>query len=250
MKKFLKLEYFYSKSAHIAAWFALGAGLFMAYGILTGLFIAPIDYQQREAVRMMYVHVPCALLSMSVYTIIGCMSFIFLIWKIKLADIIAKVSAPFGAAITLLALISGALWGKPMWGTWWVWDARLTSELILLFLYLGYLGLRNALRDQTAAAKSAAILALVGLVDVPIIHYSVNWWNTLHQAASISKFSKPSIDPAMLFPLFSVLIALYMLYIVLVCLGARSEILWRERHTSWVKNMFAYDINLKEQQEC
>ncbi len=234
----LKSEYFYNKAANIAACFALGSAVFLSYGLLAGLFLAPIDYKQQEAVRIMYVHVPCALLSLAVYTIISVASLVYLIWKIKLADIIARVSAPFGAAVTAVALLSGSLWGKPMWGTWWVWDARLTSELILLFLYFGYIGLRSAVRDQHVAAKVCAILAVVGVIDIPIIHFSVEWWHTLHQGASITRFAKPAIAAAMLYPLLSVVIGLYMLYIALVCIEARTEILWRERNNKWVKNLF------------
>lgn len=237
MKHWLKLEYFYLRANSLALSLGLMAALFLSYGVVAGLFIAPIDYQQKEAVRIMYVHVPCAILSLSIYTIIGLMSIVYLVWKIKLADIIAQVSAPFGAIVTLLALISGALWGKPMWGTWWVWDARLTSELILFFLYCGYLGLRKAIIDQRIAATVCAILAAVGLLDIPIIHFSVNWWNTLHQAASITKFAKPSIAAAMLYPLLSVIVAMYLFYLSLLCLNARTEIIWRERQTKWVKKL-------------
>jgi heme exporter protein C len=157
---------------------------------------------------------------------------------------IAKVSAPIGASITTLTLLTGALWGKPMWGAWWVWDARLTSELILLFLYCGYIGLRSAIRDPVVAATSAAILALVGLIDIPIIHYSVEWWHTLHQGASISKFAKPSIAAPLLYPLLSMIVGCYIFYVLIVCINARSEILWRERHTSWVKSLFARQVAL------
>lgn len=235
MKNLLKLEYFYKHAAQIASCFAVGAAVFMSYGLLAGLFVAPIDYQQKEAARIMYVHVPAAILSLSIYTIIGIASILYLIWKIKIADIIAQASAPFGAAITGLALVTGALWGKPMWGTWWVWDARLTSELILLFLYFGYIGLRKAYVDQRIAANVSSILAMVGLIDIPIIHFSVDWWNTLHQGASITRFAKPAIDNAMLFPLLSTLVAMFFLYAAIVCIKARGEILWRERNSNWVK---------------
>ncbi len=237
MKNWLKLEFFYLRSGSLATIFATLATIFLSYGLINGLFIAPIDYQQKEAVRIMYVHVPCALLSLSIYTIIGIMSIVYLIWKIKLADIIAQVSAPFGAMVTALALISGALWGKPMWGTWWVWDARLTSELILFFLYCGYMGLRQAIVEQRIAATLCAILAIIGLLDIPIIHFSVNWWNTLHQAASITKLAKPSIAVGMLYPLLSMIMALYLAYLSLLCLNARTEIIWRERQTKWVRNL-------------
>lgn len=237
MKQLLKPEFFYQRAANIAACLFFGSMVFLCYGVLAGLFVAPIDYQQKEAVRIMYIHVPCAILSLTVYTIIGISSLLYLIWKIKILDIIANVSASFGAAVTAIALCSGALWGKPMWGTWWVWDARLTSELILLFLYFGYMGLRSAIRDPQRAANVSAILAVVGLIDVPIIHFSVNWWHTLHQGASLTRFAKPAIDMAMLYPLLSVLIGLYMLYFAIVAIKARTEILWRERNTKWVQQL-------------
>lgn len=235
--KWFKFEYFYKRSATLAACFALGSAVFLSYGLLAGLFVAPIDYQQKEAVRIMYIHVPSAILSLAVYTVIGITSLIYLIWKIKLADVIAQVSASFGAALTLLALITGALWGKPTWGTWWVWDARLTSELILLFLYFGYIGLRSAIVEPRIAASVSAILALIGLIDIPIIHFSVDWWNTLHQGASLTRLAKPAIDNAMLYPLLSIVLAMFMLYAAVVLLKARGEILWRERNTKWVKSM-------------
>jgi heme exporter protein C len=237
MKKLVTPAFFYQQAQRAVPLVALGMLLFFCYGLYAGLFLAPIDYQQKQAVKLIYIHVPSALLSLTIYTIIGVSSTVYLIWKIKIADVIAKVSAPIGASVTVLALISGSLWGKPMWGTWWVWDARLTSELILLFLYLGYIGLRSAIRDQTVAATACGILAVVGLIDIPIIHFSVEWWNTLHQGASLSKFSKPSIAPAMLYPLLSMLLAFYLFYVLLVCIKASNEILWRERNAEWVKNI-------------
>lgn len=235
MKNFMKLEFFYIQAGNFAVYFLLGSMVFLSYGLLAGLFVAPIDFQQKDAVRIMYVHVPCAILSITIYTIIGIMSAVYLVFKIKIADIIAQVSAPFGAAITMITLITGALWGKPMWGTWWVWDARLTSELILLFLYFGYIGLRDAISEQRVASMFSAILAVIGLIDIPIIHFSVEWWNTLHQGASISKFSRPDIDIAMLYPLLSVVVSLHMLYVALVCINARTEIMRRECGTKWIK---------------
>lgn len=242
MKEFLNPKYFYMHTKWLAIAFGIAAAVFFAYGIFTGLFIAPIDYQQKEAVRIMYVHVPCAILSLSIYTIIGFLSIIYLIWKIKLADIVAQVSAAFGAAVTALALITGAFWGKPMWGTWWVWDARLTSELILLFLYFGYMGLRSAILEPRVAANVSAILAVVGLIDIPIIHFSVEWWQTLHQGASITRLAKPAIAFEMLLPLCSMIAAMYLLYGALVCVHSRSEILWRERNTKWVRNLLLQGV--------
>ncbi len=237
MKHLLSLSSFYRFSGSLIPVLACSALVTFTYGIISGIFFAPIDYQQQYAVKIMYVHVPCALLSLTIYTIIGMASACYLIWKIKIADIIAKVSAPFGASVTALALITGALWGKPMWGTWWVWDARLTSELILLFLYFGYMGLRNAILDPRSAASVSAILAVVGLIDIPIIHFSVEWWHTLHQGASITKLSKPAIASSMLYPLLAMIAACYMFYMLLVCIKARSEILRREQNTQWVNNI-------------
>lgn len=237
MKQFLSLEYFYKFSTQIAKYlFLIGFVLFI-YGIIMGLFIVPSDKVQSAAFRIMYVHVPCAILSLSIYTIVGILSFVYLIWHIKLCDVLAKVSAPFGAMVTFIALISGALWGKPMWGTWWVWDARLTSELILLFLYFGYIGLRNAVADRKVAATMCAIFAVIGLIDIPIIHFSVQWWNTLHQGATISKFARPSIDSTMLYPLLSMILAMFFLYAAVVCIRASTEILWRERKTKWIAQL-------------
>lgn len=243
MKHLLSLQNFYRFCTKARAYFAIAGIVLLCYGLMSGLFLAPIDQIQKDAVRIMYIHVPCAILSLSIYTIIGIMSLIYLVWKLKVADVIAEVSAPFGAGLTVLALISGSLWGKPMWGTWWIWDARLSSELILLFLYLGYMGLRSAIAEQKTRASLSAILAVIGLIDIPIIHFSVEWWHTLHQGASITKFAKPSIDIAMLYPLLSVTIALYMLYATILCMNSRAVIIWRERKTKWVKDLIMEPCN-------
>jgi len=233
-KNWVAPGYFYQQSGKLVPYIAVLAILTLVYGLINGLWFAPLDYQQKQAVKLIYLHVPCALLSLSIYTIIGVMSVIYLIWHIKIADVIAQVSAPFGATMTALALISGSFWGKPMWGTWWVWDARLTSELILLFLYFGYIGLRNAIQQQQIAAKVCAILAVVGLIDIPIVHFSVEWWHTLHQGATISKFAKPSMHPDMLYPLLSSLLGFYLVYVCIVIIKARAELIWRERKSAWV----------------
>ena len=226
---------FYTLSQRLGPWLCLLAFIGFAYGCMGGLFLAPMDYQQKDAFRIIYIHVPCALVSLSVYVMIGLLSIVYLVWRVKVADVVATVSAPYGAALTVLALITGAFWGKPMWGTWWVWDARLTSELILLFLYGGYIGLRCAVPDITIAATCGSVLAVVGLLDIPVIHYSVDWWNTLHQGATISKFAKPSMAAAMLYPLISMIIGLYCFYGAIVCFLSRGEILWREHRTQWVQ---------------
>jgi heme exporter protein C len=160
-----------------------------------------------------------------------------LIWRMKLAEVVAISSAPIGASFTFLALVTGSIWGKPMWGTWWVWDARLTSELILLFLYLGVIALHNAIDDKRTAARATAILALVGVVNIPIIHYSVEWWNTLHQGPTVTKFDKPSIDVRMLIPLLLMAVAFKLYYATVVLMRSRCEILERERNTQWVKEL-------------
>jgi len=196
----------------------LGVGLYM------GLITSPPDYQQGDTVRIMYIHVPSAYMALFVYASMAIASASLLIWKHPLADMIAKASAPIGAAFTFLCLVTGSLWGKPMWGTWWVWDARLTSVLVLFFLYLGYIALRGAFDDPTRGAKPAAILALVGAVNIPIIKFSVDWWNTLHQPASIFRMAGPTIDSRMLVPLFIMIGAFTLFYLTILILRLRGEI--------------------------
>lgn len=235
MKDWLSSPKFYRVSKQIAVYCGIIASVVLSYGLLAGLLVAPIDYQQLSAVKIIYVHVPCAILSIALYTAVGLSSIVYLIWHIKLADMVAQASASLGIWFTLLALVSGALWGKPMWGAWWVWDARLTSELILFFLYAGYLGLRAAIVDAQVAAKNCAILAIVGLVDIPIIHYSVVWWNTLHQGSTLVTFGKPKIALSMAYPLLAVLVGLGMFCVSIVLMRARGELLWRERDCAWVR---------------
>ena len=176
-------------------------------------------------------------MSLFIYVILATSGAISLIWHIKITDIIARVSAPIGASFTFLALSTGAIWGKPMWGTYWVWDARLTSELILLFLYLGYIALQSAFDDKRIAARAGAILALIGIINIPIIHYSVEWWSTLHQGPTITKLDKPSIHFTMLIPLLLMVIAFKTFYIATVLIKTRSEILKYECSSSWVKKI-------------
>ena len=204
-----------------AAWVTIlsaGAGLYL------GLFGSPADYQQGESVRIMYVHVPAAWMGMFCYTAMAVAAAVGLIWKHPLAEVAAKATAPVGACFTFLALFTGALWGKPMWGTWWVWDARLTSMLVLLFLYLGYIALINAFDDPTRGVKASSILVLVGFVNVPIIKFSVDWWNTLHQPASVMKMGGPSIDASMLWPLILMAVAYQSYYLWVMLIRIRAEI--------------------------
>ena len=176
-------------------------------GLYGGLILAPPDYQQGESYRIIFVHVPAAWMSLFIYVVMAFCGIVIIVWRMKLAEVVLISSAPIGASFTFLALVTGSLWGKPMWGTYWVWDARLTSELILLFLYLGVIGLHNAIEDKRVAARAVAILALVGVVNIPIIHYSVEWWHSLHQGASLSKFDKPSMPPSMYVPILIMALA-------------------------------------------
>ena len=185
------------------------------------------DYQQGETVRIMYVHVPAAWLSMMCYTVMALSALGTLVWRHPLADVSAKAAAPIGACFTLLALITGSLWGKPMWGTWWVWDARLTSVFVLFLMYLGLIALNRAMDDPTRAAKVGAVLILVGFVNIPIIKFSVEWWNTLHQPASVVRLDGPTIDPEFLWPLLVMAIAFTILFFTLHILAMRNEILRR-----------------------
>ena len=202
--------------------------------ILTGLYYSliqsPPDYQQSETVRMMYVHVPAAWMAMFCYVALACFSSVLLIWRHIVADILAKSTAPIGACFTFLALATGSLWGKPMWGTWWVWDARLTSVLILFLLYLGYMVLYNAFDDRSRGARAAAILSIVGVINVPIIKFSVDWWNTLHQPASVIKMDGPAIHSSMLTPLILMAVGYTSLFIWILLIRARAELNLQKVH--------------------
>ena len=232
---------FYNLANKLIPWFGWGALLLILYGLYGGLVQAPADYQQGDSFRIMYVHVPAAWMSMFIYIVIAFSSAVFLIWKITVADIIARASAPIGASFTFLALVTGSLWGKPMWGTFWIWDARLTSELLLLFIYMGYMGLGSAIDDRRVAARACALLALVCVVIIPIIHYSVTWWNTLHQGSSVSVMDKGSIDASMLTPLLVMAMAFKLYYGAVVLIRARSDLLFQERKTNWVKQELIND---------
>ncbi len=212
----------------ILPWLAGVTVLLFVVGIYFALFASPADYQQGETVRIMYVHVPSAWISMFGYAVMAAASAAALIWRHPLADITARAAAPIGAGFTLLALATGSLWGKPMWGAWWVWDARLTSVLILFFLYLGHIALSRAFDDPTRGARAAAVLALVGSVNLPIIKFSVDWWNTLHQPASVSRFAAPAMDPAMLRPLLIMALAFTGYFITLLLLRIRAELTYRK----------------------
>ncbi len=237
IQAFASPKNFYQISQKIIPWFLVPFIVLALVGLYWGLIVAPVDYQQGESYRIMFIHVPAAWMSMFVYLVLAISGGIGLIWQIKLAYVVAKVSAPIGAAFTFLALVTGAVWGKPMWGTWWVWDARLTSELILLFLYLAYMSLNNAFDNPKTASKASSVLAIVGLVNLPIIHYSVNWWNTLHQGASVSVNKVAIQDSDMLIALLLMGMAFKFLYGALMLMRARDEVLVTEQNSSWVKKV-------------
>ena len=230
--------HFYSLAPKLVPWFTVPGLLLIAYGVYAGLFLAPTDYQQGDAFRIIYVHVPSAYLSMLAYMTMAISAAIGLIWRIKLSHAVAAAAAPLGAWFTFLALVTGSIWGRPMWGTWWEWgDPRLTSELIMLFVYFGYMALRAAIDDTTKADKASAVLALVGAVNVPIIHFSVEWWSSLHQGATLLRKDGPAMDTSMLYPLLAMILAFTFLFGALLMRRIRTEVLYRERRTRWVKEM-------------
>ncbi len=233
--KFSSPPYFYAMTGKMLPWLNGIFLILLSYGLYGGLFLAPTDYQQGESYRIIYIHVPSAWMSLFIYVSMAIAGAIALIWRIKLAEIVMISSAPVGAAFTFIALVTGSLWGKPMWGTWWVWDARLTSELVLLFLYFGVMALYGAIEDKRSASKAVAILALVGVVNIPIIHYSVEWWNTLHQGATVAKMDKPSMHISMLIPLLVMAFAFKIYYLIALFQQARTELLMRERNSQWVE---------------
>ena len=225
MHRFANPARFMRLAEPILPWTSVGALAAILLALYFGIFGSPADYQQGETVRIMYVHVPAAWMALFAYTLMALASGSFLIWKHPLADLSAQAAAPIGAGFTAIALVTGALWGQPMWGTWWVWDARLTSVLILFFLYLGYMALVNGFDDPERGSRMGAILALVGFVNVPIIKFSVNWWNTLHQPASISRLDAPAIDTSMLIPLLLMAIGFKLFFISILILRIKIHLL-------------------------
>jgi heme exporter protein C len=226
--------YAYRTAGLVRPWLFWPAILLLLVGAVGGLVLAPEDYQQKDAFRIIYVHVPSASLSLMIYTVMAVAAGVGVIWRIKLAHAVAAACAPIGAWFTVATLVTGSIYGKPMWGTWWEWDPRLTSELILLFLYLGYMALRASFDDTQRADRASAILAIVGVVNVPIVKYSVVWWNSLHQGPSISKLAAPSIEGSMLWPLLIMMLAFMLYFGAVLCDRLRGEILRRERNASWL----------------
>ncbi len=229
---------FLAFTARVLPWLAVATAIAFAVGLYLSWF-APDDYQQGATVKIMFIHVPNAWLSMAVWAVMTLASLGTLVWRHPLADVAAKSAAPLGAAFTFLALLTGSLWGRPMWGTYWVWDARLTSVLVLFLMYLGVIALWRTVDDPTRAGRAAAILTLVGAVNLPIIKFSVDWWNTLHQGASVIRIGGPTIDPTILRPLLVMGLAFILLFVTLHLAAMRNEILRRRVRTLWLMQAHA-----------
>ena len=226
---------FYPVAGKLAPVFLLAALVLSLAGLYVGFWVAPTDHQQGEVYRIIFVHVPAAWMSMVIYLAMAFWAGVGLVWNTRLSSMLARALAPTGALFTFLALWTGALWGKPTWGTWWVWDARLTSELILLFLYIGFIALQSATDDARRGDRAGAVLALVGVVNVPVIYFSVKWWNTLHQGASISFKAAPTMATTMLVGMLLVALGFWAYAIGIALWRLRTLILNRERHTQWVR---------------
>ncbi|MEO8670487.1 MAG: heme ABC transporter permease CcmC [Tahibacter sp.] len=228
---------FYRWTGRLLPWLWVVTLLLGTLALYGGLVLAPKDYQQGDAFRIIFIHVPTAWMSLFAYAFMATNGFIALVWRIKLSETLAMASAPVGAAYTAICLATGSIWGKPMWGTWWTWDARLTSELVLLFLYLGVIGLHNAIEDRRQAARAAAFLALVGVVNLPIVHFSVNWWNTLHQGQTVKLIGPSLIDSRMLWPLLTMAAATHFHFFASLFVRARVDLLELEGGKDWARTV-------------
>lgn len=231
----------YQFNQKLLPWFKYSAIILLSIGVVWALLFAPADYQQGDSFRIFYIHVPTAFLSTGIYAAMATAALSSLVWQVKLADASTAAMAPVGAVFTAIALFTGAAWGKPTWGTWWVWDARLTSELVLLFLYLGVIALHSAIEDKTLAGKAAGILALVGVVNLPIIKYSVEWWNTLHQGSTVSKLDTPAMSLEMYWPFIFCFFGLSLLAGWIICTRFGNEVLARNAIRPWVKALVAQE---------
>jgi len=236
--RFASPPWVYGFAARWTPWFGGAALLVMLWALYGGLILAPPDYQQKDAFRIVYIHAPSATLSMAVYMTMAIAAAVGLIWRMKVAHAVAAACAPIGAWFTVATLGTGMLWGKPMWGAYWVWDPRLTSELVLLFLYFGYMGLRAGIEDPQKADKASAMLAIVGIVNVPIIHYSVTWWNSLHQRPT-RLLGKADMVWPMVWPLLLMFLAFFLFFAAVLLIRLRAELLRRERNASWIREVLA-----------
>lgn len=229
LNSFISPKKFIHLTNQTLPWLSIAFILLFSYGLIGGLILAPADYLQGDAFRIIYVHVPCAFLGLFIYAMMAIAAFFGLVWRIKLAFMLIKHSAPLGAGFTFLSLLTGSLWGKPMWGTWWIWDARLTSQLILLFLYLGIILFQSAVAQKHSGERAIALLVLVGSIDLPIIHYSVYWWNTLHQGATLKLLSPSAIDNDMLYPLLAMITAFMLYYSIVIFLRLKHELIIKDK---------------------
>ncbi|PJE80020.1 Heme exporter protein C [invertebrate metagenome] len=230
-------RWFFKTTGRWLPWLQAISGLMLCIGLIWGIAFTPADYLQGNSYRIIYIHVPVAFLAQSIYVLMALAGVIMLVWRIKIADMFIASCTPVGASFTLLALLTGSIWGKPTWGTWWVWDARLTSMLILLFLYLGIMALRSALKPKTAA-KACSLMVIIGVINIPVIKFSVQWWSTLHQGSTLTLTEKPPIAPEMLWPLLFCIAAFYLFFISVMIARLHNEILARERRTYWVRQLF------------
>ena len=228
---------FHAFASRWAPWFYILALPCLAFGLWQALFVVPADYQQGDSFRILYIHVPSAWMSLFVFALMALYSIIALVWRIKLCEVLAMACAPIGAAFTVITLLTGSIWGKPMWGTWWDWDPRLTTELILLFLYLGVIGLYHAIDDRRQAARAAGLLAVVGIVLLPVIRWSVVWWNSLHQGQTISLFGQSKMDPSMLPPLWWMVAGTHLWFAGSLLARARADNLKREAGKQWATKL-------------
>ncbi|MFK7965848.1 MAG: heme ABC transporter permease CcmC [Burkholderiaceae bacterium] len=237
--KFSAPSRFYHLAGNLIPWFAAIAVVLTVYGMYLGFWVAPVDYQQGQAYRIIFIHVPAAWMGMFIYLVMAGWCAVSLIWNTRLSSMMAQALAPTGAMFTFIALWTGAFWGRPTWGTYWVWDARITSTLVLLFLYFGFLALRASINDPRRADRASSLLALVGVINVPIIYFSVRWWNTLHQGASVSVTSAPKMAEVMLMAMLVMVFACWAYAIAIALHRVRSIMLEREGHTDWVRQLIA-----------
>ena len=235
--KYSSPQTFYPLAAKLVPWFAAAAAILIAYGLYLGLLIAPTDFQQGDSYRIIFVHVPASLMSMFLYVVMAIYAALGITLNARLSYTMATSIAPTGAMFTFLALLTGSFWGKPTWGAWWVWDARITSELILLFLYIGYMSLQAAIDDKRRSDRASAVLAIVGVINVPIIYFSVKWWNTLHQGSSINFDKSSTMAPIMLQAMLIMIVAFWLYSVAVILTRARREIEDRERTAAWLQEI-------------
>jgi heme exporter protein C len=235
--KYSSPQTFYPLAGKLVPWFATGAAILIAYGLYLGLLIAPTDFQQGDSYRIIFVHVPASILSMFLYVVMACYASLGLALNARLSYSMATSIAPTGAMFTFLALFTGSFWGKPTWGTWWVWDARITSELILLFLYIGFMSLQAAIDDKRHSDRASAVLAIVGVINVPIIYYSVKWWNTLHQGSTLNMSKSSTMAPIMLKAMLIMMVAFWLYSVAVILTRVRREIEGREQSAKWLQEI-------------